>query len=321
MTSSGSASLKYIFLLAVSLTAFLMSACVSNPATDLRERAFENQLEKADYHFSRGNYQNAQLLYSSYVYSSFSTRERIDYAIYQLGLSHYLLGEYKDAYLNFAQVAKEHPGFSQMDKVNQLIAQCKEKLSAEKEEFAEWQNDVHQNIVRYEEFLSQDPENAEYHFKLGDYYWEAGRFNDAIQQYRRSAELNPDYLNSDSVRKRVRITQDGDYVMRTPELDTRNQGSLRVQADLERVYRDNFLGEYQAVRISGYIENTGVRDVGGVSLEVTIYDFYDTVEGTRTIQLGFVPAGGRRPFSVLFDQFRGEAIDIKKYTTNIYYNQ
>ncbi|MBZ0256277.1 FxLYD domain-containing protein, partial [bacterium] len=82
-----------------------------------------------------------------------------------------------------------------------------------------------------------------------------------------------------------------------------------------------WLGEYQAVRISGFVNNEGLRDATGVQVEVSILDFYDTIQGTKTIHLGLVPAGGKRAFSAMFDEFSGESIDIKKYTTQVFYNE
>ncbi|MDP8245719.1 MAG: tetratricopeptide repeat protein [Candidatus Hinthialibacter antarcticus] len=298
----------------------LLIGCVTTDGK-LNDQSFESQLDQADKYYERGNYQRAQLLYSGYVYSSFSNQERIDYALYQLGLCHYLMGEYRDAFLTLNEVVTKYPNFDNAPQAKLVIAKCQVRLQSEKETITERAETIHQKMAQYQKFIEESPTNAEYQFKLGDLYWQSGQFSEAVSAYQRAAELDPDYLRSNEIRQRVRITQDGRYVLRDPMLDIQQDQVMRVDARLDRIYRDNWLGEYQAVRISGFVQNEGLRDVSDAQVEVSVYDFYDTVQGTKVVHLGFVPAGGKRAFTALFDEFSGESIDIKKYTTQVFYSE
>ncbi len=314
--------MRRVLLLGIVLLFPLLFLGCETTSGNLNDKSFDSQLDQADRYFQRGNYQRAQLLYSGYVFSSFSNQKRIDYALYQLGLCHYLMGEYRDAFLAMNKVVNDHPSFSSLDKAKQVIAKCQVRLKEEKDAISERQQTIQQQLAQYQKFADENPDNPEYHFNLGDLYWQSGEFNQAIRSYQRAAELDPDYLRTNSVRQRVRVTQDGRYVLRDPMLDIQRQDQvMRVDARLDRVYRDNWLGEYQAVRISGFVENEGLRDVTNAQVEISIYDFYDTVQGSKVVHLGFVPAGGKRAFSAMFDEFSGESIDIKKYTTQVFYSE
>lgn len=302
------------------LLPFFLSGCITSEGR-LNDQSFDLQLDQADRYFERGNYQRAQLLYSGYVYSSFSNQKRNDYALYQLGLCHYLMGEYRDSFLTLNEVVTKYPNFVDVSKAKQVIAKCQERLQDEKEAITERAQNVQQDLAKYQKFAEENPTNAEYQFKLGDLYWQSGQLQKAVNAYQKAAELDPDYLRSNEIRQRVRITQDGKYVLRNPILDLQQDQVMRVDARLDRVYKDNWLGEYQAVRVSGFVNNEGLRDAANVQVEVSIFDFYDTIQGTKTIHLGLVPAGGRRAFSAMFDEFSGESIDIKKYTTQVFYNE
>ncbi|MBZ0257667.1 tetratricopeptide repeat protein, partial [bacterium] len=143
------------------LLPFFLSGCVTSEGR-LNDQSFDSQLDQADRYFERGNYQRAQLLYSGYVYSSFSNQKRNDYALYQLGLCHYLMGEYRDSFLTLNEVVTKYPNFVDVSKAKQVIAKCQERLKDEKEAITERAQTVQQDMAKYQKFAEENPTNAEY---------------------------------------------------------------------------------------------------------------------------------------------------------------
>ena len=89
----------------------------------------------------------------------------------------------------------------------------------------------------------------------------------------------------------------------------------------DRIRNEDWLGQYDSIRLSGFVENTWLYDVTNVRIELAIYDFYDTVQETQIVSIGDLNAGAKRPFSALFNQYRGLAIDITKFTTEVFYDE
>lgn len=306
-------------LLGIALTSVMIS-CVTTGSENLNDRSFDSLISQADHYFELRNYQRAQLLYSSYVYSSFPNQTQIDYARYRLGLTHYLMGEYQDAYTTLSELVKSNPSYPQNPEAEEIIAKCQTKLTQAKEQLTERNNTLQQNISKVEALIEANPQDANAHYQLGDYYWEAGRYDEAVAQYKKAAELNPALMQADTIKQRVRVTQQGDFVIRNPLFEPNGpQGDIQVDAKLDRIYRSNWLGDYEAVKVSGQVKNNGLKDVRSVQVEVTIYDFYNKVQGTQTVMIGVLPAGGARAFSTVFDQITDQAIDIKKFTTQVFY--
>lgn len=52
---------------------------------------------------------------------------------------------------------------------------------------------LHDRIVQFQKMASDDPENELGHFRLGQLYMEAGQYENAIQSFRRTLELSPQF--------------------------------------------------------------------------------------------------------------------------------
>jgi len=143
-----------------------------------------------------------------------------------------------------------------------------------------------------------------------------------IQEYKKAVESDPTLLKGDTLRNRVRITRDGEYTLRDPMLDLAQAGDVIVEdARIDRVTRSNWLGESETLRVTGYVVNNGVRDVGNVQIEVTIKDIWDAIQGTRVLHIGELHAGSKKPFMIRMDEFTGASQDIKNIYTVVYYDK
>ncbi len=280
-------------------------------------------VEEADRLFEKGQYQTALLKYSGYVLSPYPNKDKRDlpYARYQMALCQFLLGQYTDARMTLSTLMKENPGQYRQE-ADALMAKINEKIQARDQILAQKQDELQQEIQKVEQFAAQNPNSAEYHFQLGDLYWKAGRTTDAVKEYEKAAKLDPSYLEKSTLRQRVRVTSAGDFTVRDSIPLAAPQGPVRVTgARMQIVQRENWLGKKETIRLSGQVENVGLYDVTNVQVEVTIYDFHDTVQGVQLAKIGTLRAGQKRPFSVLFDDYSELAIDINKYTTQVFYDE
>ncbi len=300
-----------------------VSACVTTGGSIQANYTKVSLLGEADRFFEKGQYKTALLKYSGYVLSPYPNKDKKDlpYARYQMALCQFLLGQYADSRATLTTLTKENPS-SYRQEAEELMAKINEKIQAHDQTLAHKQDELLQEIQKIEQFAAQNPNSAEYHFQLGDLYWKAGRLADAIKEYEKAAKLDPAYLEKNTIRERVRITGAGEFTARESLPGVTPPGPVRVVgARIERVERENWLGKTETLRLSGQVENQGLYDVTNVQVEATIYDFYDTVQGTKTIAIGALQAGQKRPFSVIFDEFSELAIDINKFTTQVYYDE
>lgn len=282
-----------------------------------------SQLQEADRLFDKGQYQTALLKYSAYVFAPFSDKQNEDYALYKMGLCQFLVGQYSDAQKTARNVIQSYPNFQYIEKARELLARSEEKIAeSNKVATAQWK-DLQQRVSRQEQLVAQDPQNAGYQFQLGDLYWDAGRFTDAVKRYEKSVQFDKSYLEKKTLRDRVRITQDGQFRVRDPLYENMQKPSAIqvVDARREELKRGDVLGNYEAVRVSGYVENTGLYDVNNVRVEIAVYDFNNTIQETQVVPVGELRAGGKRPFSALFNQFRERSSDITRYTTEVFYDE
>ncbi len=305
------------------LFTIILSGCVTTGGSIQANYSNISQLEEADNLFDNEKYQTALLKYSSYVFSPFPNKKHEDYAYYKLALCHYLLGQYYDAQKTAEILVQTYPKFEYSEQANDLLAKSDNKINERKIEFSKQWNELLKEIEKTTQLAAQNPDSAEHQFKLGDLYWDAGKYGDAVRQYEKAAQLDKAYLEKKNLRTRVRIDQSGEFLIRDPMYQhIEKPAPVRVtQVRRDRITREDWLGEYEALRLSGYVENDGLYDVNNVQVEIAIYDFFDTIQETKLVNIGALQAGGRRPFTVMFNQYRDMAIDIMKYTTEIFFDE
>ncbi|MGC9326965.1 MAG: FxLYD domain-containing protein [Candidatus Hinthialibacter sp.] len=315
---------NWIILFDAILLLLWMTGCTATTGGSIQANYTKvSQIKEADQFFDKGQYQTALLKYSSYVYAPFSNKKYEEYAIYKMGLCQFLLEQYDDAHKTVAMLQNKYPDFEYKQQVNDLKMRIDDKINLNHQILAQKWSDLQKEITKTEQLLAQNPQNPEYVFHLGDLYWDAGRFDDAIKQYETAAHLDKSFLEKKTLRSRVRITTDGQFRVRDPIYENIQKPAPVKVVDVrrERVEREDWLSTYESLRLSGYVKNDGLYDVTNVKVEVAIYDFFDTIQETKIVPVGDLRAGGQRPFSVLFNQYRGLGIDITKYTTEVFYDE
>jgi tetratricopeptide (TPR) repeat protein len=309
-------------LLSVACTLSCMTSCTTTPANSSLVTTSKDFMIEADEYFKRGQYKTALVKYSSYVYSPFSDKKNIDYARYRLGLCHYLLGQYGESKETLRSLLEESANFSMADEARELVKKSEIQIQTAQDDLDQSRRAIELKIAQLEQKVQSQPNSGQTHYQLADLYWDAGLFTQSIQEYKKAVESDPALLKGDTLRNRVRITRDGEYKLRDPMLDLTQTGDVIVEdARIDRVTRSNWLGESETLRVTGYVVNNGVRDVGNVQIEVTIKDIWDAIQGTRVLHIGELHAGSKKPFMIRMDEFTGASQDIKNIHTVVYYDK
>lgn len=319
-------SSKKLFNFILCFTVLALSLSCNTTSHDIKSAVIispsSNLLQEADQYFQREQYHTALVKYSAYVYSPFPDKKDMDHARYQLALCHYFLEQYPEAYETLSSLLKEHPNFSMAEQAREIQAKCKNLIENKEIQQEKSQKALQNKIVQTKKLIESDPKNANYHYHLADLYWSGGLVQKAVEEYGIAAKLDPKLLQGENLRHRVRITDSGEFKVRDPMLEFAEDKVLKVvDSNLQRVKKSNWLGETESLRISGVVENTGLRDVKNVSIEVTIYNFDDVVQDTKVYKIGTIRAGAQRPFSVIMNNFSGDARDIHKYTCQLLYKE
>ncbi|MBD3267473.1 tetratricopeptide repeat protein [bacterium] len=319
----------FVTIHAVPLWAFILlagvlSACQTMPREHGSQLLSQpsHVLEEADQYFDRGQYKTALVKYSSYIYAPFPNQTKLDHARYRMALCHYKLEQYAEAHESFYVLLKERPDFAQADEAKIFLEESKEKVKKRQEKLKERREELDFQIVQLKELLKKDPENAEYHYKLANSFWEVGLIKEAVEQYELAATLNQNYLQKETLRRRIRIKDSGEFAVRDPNLDFAKDDTVVVEHVNKKIVRKgDWLGERDYVRISGFVRNKGLRNVRNVSVEVTIYDFNNNVQDIEIYRIGRLRAGDRREFAVTMDEFTGWAEDVRDYGITVYYDE
>ena len=316
---------KWLFIFIVFVIGLFYQSCqtTSTKSSDsLITPPSGDLLKEADISFQQGQYHQASLKYSSYIYSPFGEKTNVNHALYQLGSCHFLMGQYKDAYDTLNVLINEHPDFSQIAEAKELIKKCQAQMAEAKQQEENQKKQEENQITDLVQSIAKEPGNAQTHYQLADAYWGAGNIKQSVAEYGIAATLNPNLLKGETLRQRVRITDSGEFKVRDPQLEFAGPGDVRVvTSNMEKLTESNWLGYKHSLRITGSVENTGLKNAKNVQVEVTIFDFEEHIQGTQICPIGTITAGEQRPFMVVMNQFTGFAENIRKFTTKVIYDE
>jgi tetratricopeptide (TPR) repeat protein len=180
-------------------------------------------------------------------------------------------------------------------------------------------------IAALEEAKEQEPGNADLHFRLGEVYWRMSRFSDALQAYQRAVQLDPRYLQHPSIQNRLIVGDDASLALKDSLITPKPTGAIQVRnVQTKHVERSDFWGVHpdeNVYVVSGEAVNVGNKTCVNVQVEVTIYDFYEKVMDTRTVDIGAMKPGERRHFVAELNRFAGDPLDIRRHETQVFYKE
>lgn len=312
---------KIHFTLFTLCLTLVMISCQSTPRKVGVSKPSTNVMDEAYKLFSQQAYEPALVKFSSYVYSPFPNKTEMAEARYHMGLCQFFLLRYHEAAESMTKLLQEHPQFTMTDEAIEILKQCELRIQDKQAEIEQQQTEQEITITELQNQVSQSPKNAQLHYQLANQYWDAGNYQTAALHYEQAILINPEYERDSTIRKRVYYTDDNVLVPRDPLLELQRQDDVIRLSNLRHEVRTraNFLGQRQSIRVSGEAENVTLRTVHGVSIELTLVDFFEAIQDSQTLNIGSMRPGQKRTFSTLMDQFSGSANDNLKVRAQVFY--
>ena len=282
-------------------------------------------LAQAENHFAQGQYRAALLKYSAYLYFPQPSKPDKALALYRLGYCQFALQQYRDAEQTLSRFVTEFPSDQRRPEAEQWLTESRAHLEQEVRRSHDRIDLAVSEIAALEEAKEQEPGNADLHFRLGEVYWRMSRFTDALQAYQRAAQLDPRYLQHPSIQNRLIVGDDASLALKDSLITPKPAGAIQVRnVQTKHVERSDFWGVHpdeNAYVVSGEAVNVGNKTCVNVQVEVTIYDFYEKVMDTRTVDIGAMKPGERRHFVAELNRFAGDPLDIRRHETQVFYKE
>lgn len=312
---------KYHFTLLTVCLMLVMISCQSAQRKTGVSKSSTNVMDEAYTLFSQQAYEPALVKFSSYVYSPFPNKTAMAEARYHMGLCQFFLQRYHESAESMTKILQDYPHFSMTDEAIEILKQCELRFKDKQEEINQQKTKQQITITELQNQIDQSPRNAQLHYHLANQYWDAGDFQTATLHYEQAIVINPDYERDSTIRKRVYYTEDNVLVPRDPLLELQRKDDVIRLSNLRHEVRtrENFLGQRQSIRVSGEAENVTLRTVHGVSIELTLVDFFEAIQDSQTLNLGSIRPGQKRTFSTLMNQFSGSANDNLNVRAQVFY--
>lgn len=280
-------------------------------------------LEEAHADIKRGDYGSALVKSSAYLKTPWGERPKEDRALFIAAYSSYRVGRAQHAMDHIRALRERHPQSSYNNRgLDQLETLVLAKMNSADQKQQEQAIQLAADTDRLEKLTGKEPANGQAHIDLGNLYWRAARFEDALAAYQVAAKIDENLLYQDPVRKRIRIDDDGRLSLQQGPVLGQHSGPLRVaslhvQRETRSAIRGETPDEHRYI-LTGEVINEDIRDHRAVSAIVAIYDFFGDIMETKTLQLGTIPAGARRPFYVNFQGFADAEFNVNRYDVQIY---
>ncbi|MFH1743048.1 MAG: tetratricopeptide repeat protein [bacterium] len=304
----------------------LVGLCLCACATGQRFLMTRDPLiSEAESHFSRGEYRLAQLKYSAYLYSPEPSKPDEALALFRLGHCQYILGHHRDAEQTLSRYVRTFPDDKHRPEAEEWLVEIRTYIQKEERLREQRIHATADEIATLKETTRLDPRNAEKHFELGEAFWKMGQIPEALEAYNKAVRLDPRYRQHPTIQKRAIVHEDGSLELRESLITPKTAGPIRIRnIQTKRVERSDFWGihptEYGYV-VSGEAVHVGDKTCTNVQIEVTIYDFYEKVMDAKIVNIGTMKPGQRRHFVTNLNRFAGDPLDIRRYETQVFYEE
>ena len=231
-------------------------------------------------------------------------------ARYLLGLAYYEIDGYRDAIDVFDEYLRLAPEGRYADECAGYVAKLTEEYSRKYPSPKE----LDRQISDISQKLADAPGKFEYEWELADLLWKRGDYANAAKFYIVIVEKHPQYAGDETVKSRVEILPNGEYVVLSPAEVQRRQIEAQPLVVINQASfrggRDLFSREARYYVVTGQVLNRGDSVLYGVQVFVTVFGFGNVVYDTRTVTIGRLSPGEVRAFSVQMRNFENiENID------------
>ncbi len=268
----------------------------------------QDQLERADEAFSKGEYLFAATLYESISDRyPLNTPQRAEFRLRQ-GLALYKLNTYHDARRVFLDLIQEFPESTEAVDARAYIQRVDYYMSPYTGQRAEAFGEVQDDLARLEALKVQYPHDDRIHRTIGELYWELGNYDEAMRHYTRAMEL--DAANREILYNRGHlkvVDEQGTLAVMTPEeqLD-REREEQPLQVFNLYTYKQRGRGDlgssfYDKYTLTGMVRNQSRQIQRNVRLNVTFYNAQFYVLGSAERMIGTMAPGEVRSFVISTD--------------------
>lgn len=224
-------------------------------------------------------------------------------ARFLLGRAYYELKGHRDAidlFKDYVRLAPEGPNADEARAyVEQLTQEYNEKYMTPEA--------LDERIRQLSEQLGADPHSLDIQWQLAEMLWRRGNYSRAAEIYMEIIADHPEYAQDQTVRTRVEMLPNGEYIVMTPaELQRREVEMQPLQVFNVAGFpagRDLFTRTRTYYVVTGQVVNRSDSVLYGVEILVTIYAFGNVVYDTQVVTIGRLNPGETRAFSVRLTNF------------------
>jgi len=224
-------------------------------------------------------------------------------ARYWLGVAYYDIGGYRDAIDMFNDYLRLAPNGQYAANCATIVAQA----TTEYDKRFPSPEKLDEEIKKMAAQAQADPDNLEVGMQLAELLWKRGNYEEAGAIYKNNVDRNPEYAKNETVKSRIELLPNDEYIVLTPaEIQRRqveaeplaiiNQSSFRSGEDL-------FTRTSRYYSVTGQVVNRSDSVLYGVQVIVTIYGVGNVVFDTTTVNIGRLNAGETRAFSVRMNNY------------------
>ena len=219
-------------------------------------------------------------------------------AQYLLGVAYHRMGAYAKAVEVLQGYVEAYPdgafagdAVALLRLISEQAAQDGEKRRAATEAFKA-------RLAEAEAAVRSNPDDAQARAELGDVYYSAGRYEEALAAYARAQALG---LDIDASPDRVRRQADAQFQLAKGATERSLAGLVvsDVAHSVRRVSRDGALRNY--VIVTGKVTNSRAETYNGVGVNVAVYSTQSELLDVREAGMGTLYPGQSRAFSVRID--------------------
>lgn len=326
--------LQGLFLLGLPL--FFALGCQSvlrAGSTTMQRLSLDNNMERlsigdtlaqADKRFGEKQYRVAAALYRQFIDESQDDKAR-ERVYVQMGRCYYndMVRSVFDAQSVYEEYLVEYPNGAYRQQVEEELNRLEiiraNRVKRLQLHFEQAAGDV----SKLEAAVENHPNDANLQRLLGNALWDVRRFDDAVQHYKRSIEIDAALQEYHLYQKRMLIDEKGNAVPITPEmqLTMENESNPLVVYDMHEYKSRQTQNEYAAgeayYNVQGRVRNQSSSTQQNVMVEVTFYNPSREQLDVQKDAVGDMPPGAVRAFGVQASRY-DDIYNIQSYEVKAY---
>lgn len=231
-----------------------------------------------------------------------TTEAAID-ARYFLGLAYFLMDGHENAIPSLTNYLRLAPTGTYAAHSRDLI----KRIDTQHKRDYPGKNQLDTQIAELRQQIDENPNANNLRITLADLLWKRAAYGEAGDVYRQIVQADPSFARTRTFADRIEIQADGQYVYLTPqEIERRSierEPLVIVNTHSFQSGRQRFTQVPRYYVVTGEAANRSGTTLNDVEVDITIYNFSNTVYDARTVRIGRLAPGSSRGFSVRFSNF------------------